>query len=122
MSALTFKLHPNATAVTLEGDHGNEEYELREMTAAARDVYMDSLQLRLSRNAQGDVVGIKKFEQMQADLLTRCMFRKKENTPVPVSEIQKWPASVVASLYTEAQTMNRLNQKAEGMVEEAKKE
>jgi hypothetical protein len=104
MKALQFKLTAATTAVTLD----EKEYVLTEMTAAARDTYLDQLSARMNMGADGKATGLKKFEGMQADLITVCL-KAKTGESVPASEIQSWPASTVSSLFQEAQALNHLS-------------
>jgi len=117
MNALKFTLKSNAVPVTLEADGTVVELELREMTASARDSYLDRLSSRMRFDNAGKPAGIKKFDGMQAELLAACLFHKEGGKAVITAEIQGWPASVVSDLYKAAQEMNHLNVAAEGKVE-----
>lgn len=105
--------------VTLENNGKSEEYELREMDAATRDKYMDSLSSRMRLDKDGKPAGITRFEGMQADLLAYTL-RKKDGTGVAKSVIQSWPGSTVSALFEEAQKLNLLNRGAEQVMEETK--
>lgn len=117
--SLRFTLKSGAVPVALALEDGTEaELELREMTASARDSYLDRLSSRMKFDNEGKPAGIKKFDGMQAELLAVCLFRGgKAVTP---QEIQGWPASVVSNLYKAAQELNHLN--VEGKVEPAPKD
>lgn len=105
---LTFNLKKNDTPVTIEGEQGvTQNLRLVEMSAALRDQYLDTVAARM-HIVNGQPAGIKKFDGMQADLLSRCLL-KEDGKPVTPSEIQGWPSSVVASLFDEAQKINSLN-------------
>lgn len=88
---------------------GDKEYELREMSAANRDAYLDGLKDRVQIDGNGKF-NVTKFEGMHADLLSRCLVSKPDNAAVKKETIQKWPARVVTALYEEAQKLNGLNQ------------
>jgi len=77
--------------------------ELREMTAAVRDKHMDGLRGRMDADN-----GIIKFDEMEADLLCRCLYDVASDKLIPLSEIQSWPASSVHFLYTEANEMHKI--------------
>ncbi len=115
MSPLKFILKSNAVPVTLLLEEGAVEMELemREMSALARDSYLDRLSSRMRYDNDGKPAGIKKFEGMQAELLSSCLFRK-DGKAVIHSEIQAWPASVVSDLFKAAQEMNHLSQERVG--------
>lgn len=88
-------------------DGSTRKYEMREMLSQARDKHLDRLSDRVKTNEKGEVIGIKKYEGMQADLLSSCMF-DEEDKPVTAKEVQAWPASVTTKLYKMAQKLNHL--------------
>jgi len=114
--SLKFTLITTAIPVILDGAN----YEIREMTAAARDAYMDTLSERVVIDKDGKAAGIKKFDGMQAELVSRCLFTK-DGKAVTKDAIQGWPASTVASLFDECQTLNHLNAGAQKAVAELSK-
>lgn len=124
---LSFNLKRNTVAVVLETETGPANYQLIEMSAAARDAYLDTVSTRMT--IVGGQPQIRKFEGHQADLLTRCMVRE-DNTvtpakevPVSAKEVQAWPAGVVSSLFNKAQALNHLDTAAKKAKEDdAKKE
>ena len=119
--SLKFKLKSNEVPVTLEGDDGKpEEYVLREMDAASRDRYVDSLSARLKMDASGKPASLTKFDGMQAELLVHTLRRKDTNASVRKEIIQAWPATVVSALFAEAQKLNLLNQKEEEVLGDSK--
>lgn len=116
MQPIEFSLVLSSVPVVLKsGDGPPQTYELREMTAALRDQYMDLLGDRV-RLVDGKPVGIKKYEGMQTDLLSRCLF-KEDGKPVTKEEIRAWPAAVVSSLFASAQELSHLNRVDAGKVE-----
>jgi len=123
MEALKFSLMVNTVPVTIEGATGTpEEYTLREMDAANRDKYLDTVADRVRVDTAGKVVGIKKFEGMQADLLLHTL-RKKDGSMVRKEVIQGWPATVVSGLFKAAQKLNLLDEKEKGeATDESKKD
>lgn len=84
------------------------EYELREMTANERDRYLDLVNKRIGRNAEGEVKSIAKFEGMHAELLVRTLVRKDSGNFVAKDEVDKWPGGAIAEIYKAAQTLNHL--------------
>lgn len=84
------------------------EYHLREMTSAERDVYLDSIRERTLFDAAGKVIGMKKVAGIHADLLHLCI-RKPDGGLVAKDAIQKWPATMVGDLFSEASRLNQLN-------------
>lgn len=86
----------------------SQDFEIREMTAANRDTYMEQLRQRMKLDSEGTPVGLVRYEGLQADLLVLCVWNLKDNKLVSHGVIQSWPASVVNELYTEAQRMHQL--------------
>lgn len=111
-TAHRFSLATTSLLIALADDAGKEQsYKLQEMTAAQRDRYLDGITGRMRLGPDGKSVGIKKFDGMQADLLSLCLFGPDGNL-VAADEIQKWPSSVVGQLFTLAQQVNHLEGKA----------
>jgi len=116
MKDLNFKLSINRRPVILEDHEGKSiNLELRELSAASRDRYMDRLTERMRIGPDGKPAGLKRYEGLKADLLSQALFDEKGEN-VPQTTIQTWPANVVGMLFDAAQEMNHLDK------EEAKKE
>jgi len=110
------KLSTKTVPVVVETATGEElEMELCEMTAEARDKYLDVLATRMKIDASGQVSGIKRYEGLQAELLSRCLRRKSDGNFVSLSEIQTWPSAAVSFLFQEAQILNHLGKEMAGM-------
>lgn len=111
MKDLSFKLKIKAQPVVLENEKGETlKYELRELKAAARDKYVDNLSGRLLTDKGGNVIGIKKYEGMQGDLLIICMWTAPdEGEPklVDRATLATWPGNVVKGLFEAAQVLNQ---------------
>ena len=104
---MKFSLQRQSFPVELEGPNGQTlKLEMREMTAAQRDKYLDGLGERLRFDANGMPVGMKKFTGMQASLLSLCLYNGE--ALVKAEEIQGWPAGVATQLFEEAQRLNHL--------------
>ncbi len=122
MKKLEFSLKTTSLCVVLNDVNGQpEEFQLREMVASARDGYLDTLSERISTDETGKATGVRKFNGIQSDLLSCCLFRK-DNTLVQKDEIQGWPSSVVSSLFEEAQKLNHLTKDDSPILDAAKKE
>lgn len=120
MATLKLNLSVSTLPVELDDNGTPQAYYLREMDAASRDKYLDTVSDRVRVTADGKPAGIKKFDGMQADLVSRCMFYGDGNNkdkPVSKEVIQKWPSSVVSQLYTEAQKLNHLIAKEKDEIE-----
>lgn len=105
-----YSLKRQITHISLEKENGGtEEFELREMSAAKRDAYLDRLSRRVKIGAKGENMGVSNFEGLQADLIASCLFGENGRA-VAIQEIQEWPASVVAGIFKQAQELNSLGQ------------
>lgn len=98
-------------------DGGNDNLELREMTAGQRDKYLDMLGERVRIDAQGKPAGIKKFDGMRSELLSLCLYR--DGVLVKKEEIQNWSSTVTEELYKEAQILNNLAEDTDAIKKEA---
>ena len=105
--------------VELDNNGTTEEYVLHEMTAAARDKYMDTLASRMRMGPDGKPTGVTKFEGMQADLIVASL-RTKDGAAVRKDTVQSWPSSTVSGLFEEAQKLNLLNRDVQEVLEETK--
>lgn len=111
MNAISVSLKTSVISVPMEGTDGNiRELELREMSAQARDTYLDQLGARINKGDKGEDHTIKKFEGMHGDLLCLSLWDKTTNQPIPKPEIQSWPSNVVTTLFKASQGLNKLNQ------------
>lgn len=108
-----YSLKRNVVHISIENEDGNgtTEYELREMPAGTRDSYLDRLTARV-RIVDGKSAGVAKFQGLQADLISSCLFNK-DGKNVPTDEIQKWPAGMVADIFKQAQDLNNLGKEDE---------
>ena len=98
--------------ISLEkAEGGTEELKMVEMDAATRDGYLDRLGKRIKVGPDGKSAGVSKFEGLQADLISSCLYRG--DVKVSQAEVQLWPASVVAGIFKEAQDLNRLGTEIE---------
>jgi len=112
MSKNTFSLKRNTTEIVLENEGAEVTCELKEMTAAKRDVYLQKLSSRVETGADGQPTGVSDFAGMQAELIQTCI-TKKGGGELSIETIQEWPASVVTSVYALCQEMNGLSQATE---------
>jgi hypothetical protein len=108
MSSLKFSLVGKVTPVELESASGVEQYELREVSAADRDCYLNKMAKRLQYGPDGKVGNIGNFLGAQADLLTLCLHDDK-GVPVTEKTVQGWPAVVVSNLFDAARKLNGLD-------------
>lgn len=80
-------------------------FTLREMTGFERDAYMMGMGKRM-QDKEG-VEGIMDFENIQADLISRCLY-DNNNALVTVAVISKWPASAQQTLFDKCEEINGL--------------
>ena len=105
-------------------------YILREVNGQARDLYLNNLAGRLKGG--GDASHVKDFRDMQANLLSRCIYKKvtadkedppskstpdqlekMEEIPVTIEELRSWPARIQALIFDRAQKLSGLDTEAE---------
>lgn len=112
---LKLKMSLSQLPLVIEVDGAEEEFYLKEMNAAARDRYLDSVSDRVRVDGQGRVAGIKKFAGMQSDLICGCLHFGQgpmKDQLVPKATLQTWPASTISALFNEAQKLNSINEPA----------
>jgi len=109
MKTLQLSLACRSISVVLDDGAGKlVDYDLREMTAEARDRYLEALDKRTVKGPDGKAIGMVRYQGLQADLLTCCLFRSGSQTPVTEAEVQQWPATVVGQIFDAARELNRL--------------
>lgn len=87
-------------------------YVLREMIGQTRDEYMNGMSKRVKVSPDGKVIGISEYVDVQASLITRCLFTD-QNRPVDIKTIRGWPASAQKYLFDKCQKLNALDDNAE---------
>lgn len=103
---LTTKVQP--VVLAMPDGTTQVDAEVFEMVAAERDRYLDKLTSRMRLDTNGQPQGVKKFEGLQSELLSRCLRKANGGGVFTEAEIQTWPASAVTQLFQAAQRINRL--------------
>ena len=116
--------------ITLKIKGAKKFYVLREVDGQARDLYLNNLAGRLKGG--GDTTSVRDFRDMQANLLSRCIYKKvttdnedppskstpeqlekMEEIPVTIEELRTWPARIQALIFDRAQKLSGLDTEAE---------
>jgi succinylarginine dihydrolase len=71
-----------------EGDF--VRYSVKEMNGAQRDEYFNKTANRTTRDASGEVVGMKDYKGLYSTLLSFCLY-DTDGKAIPESKIQEWP-------------------------------
>ena len=116
MEPLKFTSSIETRSVVIEDPKDNKQtqFEIREMTAADRDKYMQTLSRRFNYDKEGKPCGLKTFTGLHAELLTLCMYQVQpsgEFTLVKKELLDSWPGGNVLQLYKEAQRLNHLSER-----------
>ena len=90
-------------------DGEEKKFILRELIGKQRNKYMNKMTDRIRISPQGKVLGMKNFDGMQADLLSKCLYNDQDEL-VSVEEIEELPASTQQALFQKAQELSGLNQ------------
>jgi len=96
--------------VEAEGS-GTCEFQIREMTAAQRDAYLDRIMKR-TKMVNGQAAGLNSFDGVQAELLTVTLFHvggDQDGIAVSKEEVQGWPSNFVSDVFRRAQELNGLS-------------
>jgi len=116
--------------ITLTIKDTKKFYVLREVNGHSRDLYLNNLAGRLK--GKGEVTQVRDFKDMQANLLSRCIYKKvtanKEDPPskstpdqleemgeipVTIEELRTWPARIQSLIFDRAQKLSGLDTEAE---------
>ena len=113
METLSFDIELKEQPVELVSPDGTKkDYLLKEMDGRGRDKYMNQLQLNMVMK-DGKPQGLKNYEGLYAELLTKTLFDKESGKFASKEFIQGLPARVSSKLFTAAQTLNALNETPE---------
>ena len=113
MEKLSFSLKFEEVEVELIDVDGNKHAcVMRGLDGAGRDSYLDNMGGRMKFNAAGKTEGLTDYKNLQSGLLTLCLF-DENNKNIPLSVLQKYPATVLESLFKAAQELSGLDKGAE---------
>lgn len=111
-TSISLGLKRKQIPVVIEDENGNStNWELRELTAKARDEYMELLNKRQRFDSNGKVAGMTSVKGLHSELLTRSLFRNGGDNGgkfVTEKEIEAWPSSAVQQLFDAASELNGL--------------
>lgn len=85
-------------------------YSVKEMTGAQRDEYLNKVTQKTTRDANGEVVGMKDYKGLYSNLLSLCLY-DADGKPIPESKIQEWPDTAQKVLFDIATDLNGLKPK-----------
>lgn len=86
------------------------QYAVKEMTGAQRDEYFNKTAQRTTRDANGEVVGMKDYKGLYSTLLSFCLY-DADGKLIPESKIQEWPDTAQKALFDIAIELNGLKVK-----------
>jgi len=119
MEKLSFSLKLEEVEVELiDVDGAKHNCVLRGLDGAGRDSYLNSIGSRMKFNAAGKTEGLSDYKNLQSGLLTLCLF-DETNKNIPLAILQKYPATVLESLFKAAQELSGLDK---GVEEKSKNE
>jgi hypothetical protein len=102
----------------------SHKLELFEMSGDVQEKFMNLHRRRMQRDDSGNVVGVKDFEGMRAELLTRCLRFAESGELVT----EKWmkehriPGSTMNTLYQAAMKLNKISASKEDEEDDAGEE
>jgi hypothetical protein len=85
-------------------------YSVKEMTGAQRDDYLNKVTSKTTRDASGEVIGMKDYKGLYSTLLALCLY-DAEGKAIPESKIQEWPDTAQKVLFDIATDLNGLKPK-----------
>lgn len=94
--------------VTIKG----EEYVLREATSDAAGKYHDAI-IKSTRMSDGKITGSDGLGGVEALLVSLCLFRRKDDSAVSLTEVRRWPTRVVKPLFERVKEISELDAKGD---------
>lgn len=116
-NAEVFHLTLEEIPVLLKKPDGSDwKCVVREMNGFSRDLYLNSERPKLASVKTGD---LKDFKDVQATLISKCLFDTTTNEPVELKDIREFPSKVQHKLYQLCLKVNGFDTESE---EELKKD
>lgn len=111
-----FSLKRREEKVVLEGHNGEDRVVIvREMTGKQRDDYLNAMLGSMELGADGKPTRVKNFAGLSTQLLALTLHEGGQ--PVPLDQIETWPASVINGLFDIAQSINALTDESAQQVQ-----
>ncbi|GAF69709.1 unnamed protein product [marine sediment metagenome] len=106
MKELDFSTKLKEVPVKLDG----KSYTLRELGGEERDQYVDLINERITISKDGEVESISQYAGIRSKLVSDSLF-DSEGANVSIETINKFPSSVLQSLFKKAQKLSAINKK-----------
>lgn len=119
----SFSLRKKFVSITLEHEDGNSHpYVIEEMSAKARDEWIQANQERFKQDQEGKAT-LANGVGMQTTLLAQCLRNQTTKELVSAAAIDEYPSATQTALCQIAMEVNGLTpESSKKMVDEAKKE
>jgi hypothetical protein len=112
-NVLRLRLVRSEKPVEIEDAQGMvHTFTLREMVGLERDRWLNSMGDRVKVDGSGKMIGLRKFENMQASLITKCLY-DQHGQLVQEKVISTWPSTAQKALFEMCKEMNGLNDEDE---------
>lgn len=98
--------------VLTKRDGSKEEYVIRPFSCGDRNLYLTNVVKRFQPDGDGGEV-IRDFVGLEAALLTKCMFHKKNNRLVTEKEVNAFPPKFASLVFARAKVVCALDEDAE---------
>lgn len=116
MDELSFSLALKEIPIEITDAQGEKKkYTLKELSGKQRDAYLSSMSKRMNF-VNGQAQGLKDYNGIHTALLSRCLYDEHDEL-VKDTELQEYPATVLAVLYKKAHELSGLG---DGAAAEAK--
>lgn len=110
MADLVFKTTLKEITLTID----DRNYILRELDGIQKGKYLNSMGGRIKLNSKGEVQAFTDYSGLETSLLRQCLYDDAGEL-VSADVMNKWPSSMLSSLFAEAQKLS-------GLTEEARKD
>lgn len=101
---VSYKLEATVVPVFI----GEEEYELREASAAAACLWQNDFLSKAKIGPDGKIQSAKGIADSEPYLVSLCLFEKESGKRVELSTVRSWPSRIVKDLFKKAKDISGL--------------
>jgi len=85
-----------------------QKFQLMELNGQERGNYLNEVKERIIMGPDGQTVGMKSFNGLEASLLKYCLY-DPQGKPVTVQTLNEWPSGMLGDLFEDALSLSGLD-------------
>jgi len=89
---------------------GGQQYVLREANGDAACKFQNARVARYEYNDEGKLVKLRDMADLEPILVSLCLFKQEDMSPVPEAVIRSWPGKIQGKLYDRAKEISGLDE------------